>query len=289
MSYLLFMDESGHDHKQLPYEVRGGVILHASKLWRFVQQMRANEVFCFGDYLHKHGTELKGSKLLRKKSFKFARQADWLPDGTRQDLSRRFLRKTAGGDVARREEFTAFGQACLLMARRIFETLSDCDAKLIASAIPPVPAPPDVPAYLRKDHVFLFERYFYFLEEHDDTGLIVLDETEKHADRAFVRRLEAYFDNTAKGLQRRTRVVPAPLFVSSDLSYPVQAADVVIYCINWGFRLPNGMNKPVRQELADDFEWRLRNLQYRCYQERNGKKFHSYGIVFVPDPYEARK
>ncbi len=28
MSWLLFLDESGHDHRQLPYEVRGGIALH---------------------------------------------------------------------------------------------------------------------------------------------------------------------------------------------------------------------------------------------------------------------
>lgn len=37
MSWLLFMDESGHDHKNMPYEVRGGVAIHAGQLWPFVQ------------------------------------------------------------------------------------------------------------------------------------------------------------------------------------------------------------------------------------------------------------
>ena len=27
MAWLLFLDESGHDHKQMPYEVRGGIAL----------------------------------------------------------------------------------------------------------------------------------------------------------------------------------------------------------------------------------------------------------------------
>ena len=40
MSWLLFLDESGHDHRTMPYEVRGGVALHASELWPFVQDMR---------------------------------------------------------------------------------------------------------------------------------------------------------------------------------------------------------------------------------------------------------
>jgi hypothetical protein len=28
MSWLLFLDESGHDHKNTPYEVRGGFAIH---------------------------------------------------------------------------------------------------------------------------------------------------------------------------------------------------------------------------------------------------------------------
>lgn len=40
MSWLLFMDESGHDHKNMPYEVRGGIVIHASEVWPFVQIFR---------------------------------------------------------------------------------------------------------------------------------------------------------------------------------------------------------------------------------------------------------
>jgi hypothetical protein len=35
VTWLLFMDESGHDHKNMPLEVRGGVALHVSRLWDF--------------------------------------------------------------------------------------------------------------------------------------------------------------------------------------------------------------------------------------------------------------
>ena len=34
MSWLLFLDESGHDHKSMPYEVRGGIALHADAYGR---------------------------------------------------------------------------------------------------------------------------------------------------------------------------------------------------------------------------------------------------------------
>ena len=39
MAWLLFMDESGHSHKELPYEVRGGYALADTRLWPFVQDV----------------------------------------------------------------------------------------------------------------------------------------------------------------------------------------------------------------------------------------------------------
>ena len=44
MSYFLFMDESGHDHKIAPYEVRGGIAIDIEKLWHFIQEMREKEM-----------------------------------------------------------------------------------------------------------------------------------------------------------------------------------------------------------------------------------------------------
>jgi hypothetical protein len=64
MSWLLFLDESGHDHKQLPYEVRGGIAIHARELWPFVQTMQRLELDCFGCQLGQYQKELKGSTLL---------------------------------------------------------------------------------------------------------------------------------------------------------------------------------------------------------------------------------
>ena len=43
----------------------------------------------------------------------------------------------------------------------------------------------------------------------------------------------------------------SPFFVASDMSYAVQAADVCMYCVNWGFRLDaigmNGTSRPKSQ------------------------------------------
>lgn len=188
MSWLLFLDESGHDHRTMPYEVRGGIALHASELWPFVQDMQRLELASFGTPLHHFRTELKGCKLLDKDRFKWAAQG------------------------------------------------------------------------------------------------------EKTDDRRFVSRLEAYFRKTQTGRYRSSWIVPAPFFVSSEMTYPVQAADLAIYCINWGFRLPTrGMDAPVRREIAEDFGRWLAQLQFRGQGYREGEVYDSYGIVFVPDLYEPRK
>lgn len=116
--------------------------------------------------------------------------------------------------------------------------------------------------------------------------MLVFDEVEKVADRRFVRQIERYFGKTQTGRFRTAWIVPVPMFVSSDLSLPVQAADLAIYCINWGFRLPSvGMDQPVREEIAREFGPWLNQLQYRGQGYRDGQIFDSYGVVFVPDPY----
>ena len=98
--------------------------------------------------------------------------------------------------------------------------------------------------------------------------------------------MERYFTKTKTGRYRTSMIVPVPLFVASDMALPVQAADLVVYCVNRGFRLPTqGMSAPVRPEIADEFGPWLNALQYRDRVEREGRVFESYGIVFVPNPY----
>ncbi|MBL7223472.1 MAG: DUF3800 domain-containing protein [Candidatus Brocadiae bacterium] len=292
MSYLLFMDESGHDHRSMPYEVRGGIALHAGRLWPFIQDVRAHEQAAFGAALHQYGSEIKGHTLLDKDRIAWAAQQEWLDDEARRRHALSFLNRAARKETPTRIEFTAYGQACLTLARDLFRLLHDHEATLFASAIPRgvlPPAPHDRSDLLRKDHVFLLERYSYLLEEKQEHGLLVMDETEKRADRQFMALLRRYFTRTVTGRHRSHWVVPAPLFVSSDLSYPVQAADVCIYCVNVGFRIPSrGMNAPVRAEIADEFGPSLLRLQFKGEGYRDGAVFASYGIVFVPDPYTAR-
>ena len=292
MSFLLFMDESGHDHRHCPYEVRGGVTLHVRRLWPFIQALKNLEEISYGTLLHRYGREIKGHKLLDKDRFRWARQIDILDDEARRKHCIAFLNKTARQEKVNRIEFSAYGQASLKMAREIFSLLNDHEIVIFASVIPKNVRKPDSyrsTDYLRKDQVFMFERFFNFLEKENEQGILVLDETETRLDRKFVEQMERYFTKTYTGRYRSSRVVPSPFFVSSDMTYPIQVADLCIYCINWGFRIPYGMDGETRVDIEDEFQPWLNTLQYRGESRgRDGEMHHLFGIVFVPDPYENR-
>ena len=74
------------------------------------------------------------------------------------------------------------------------------------------------------------------------------------------------------------------------MAYPVQVADLCIYAINWGFRLPAlGMAAEVRPEIADEFGMAIRNLQFSGDGYKGGQVYPRHGIVYVPDPHETRR
>ncbi len=289
MSWLFFIDESGHDHKNTPLEVRGGIALHTGKLWSFVQAWQRLEEDAFGTRLSGYQKEAKGAKLLSGDRFKWAAQGEPLIGQERRKLARAFLEKGVRQLPPTRPEFTAYGQACLEMARGAFELMISHEARLFACAIPRGAKQPSGfkhVDYLRKDHVFLFERFYYFLEAQHEHGLIVMDESEKTLDKKFVSRMESYFTRTATGRNRSYWIVPAPLFVSSEMTVAVQAADICLYCINWGFRpVAWGKELTSRTEIAREFGPKLARLQWEGDGYRDQQVFKTRGIVLVSDPY----
>jgi hypothetical protein len=115
-----------------------------------------------------------------------------------------------------------------------------------------------------------------------------MDEVEQEEDKRFVRHLQNYFRKTQTGRYRTAWIVPTPFFVASEMTIPVQAADLCIYCLNWGFRLPSaGMNAETRQEIEEFALW-LRRLQFTGQGYRDGHTFDTFGVVYVPDPYDRR-
>ena len=285
MSWMFFIDESGHDHRTTPYEVWGGAAIHDAQLWPFVQGMQRLEQECFGVTLSDYKKELKGCKLVSPKCRQFASQNAPLEDEERRLHCRRFLERGLNNLSPERIQFSAYGQACFKMALGTMELLNNHQAKVFAAATPPISGVSG--ELLRKDHVYLFERFYYLLEQHRERGLIVMDQVEKTEERKFVARLERYFTRTETGRRRTQWIVPVPFFVDSAMAYPVQAADLCIYCVNWGFRI-RGMDAPVRDDVAENFGALLRTLQFQGDGERDGEVFPTYGIFYVATPYSAR-
>lgn len=286
------MDESGHDHRSLPYEVRGGIAIHAAKLWKFTQHIQQLELRYFGSTRHDLGTEIKGDKLLKRTRFKHADPEHPFRFKERRELTLGFLKSTTQGKPPRQGELKAYCETCQSFAHAILDSFEQFDIFVFGAFIPSEKPPKGGPApeeYLRKDHVFLLERFFYFLNARDETGLLVMDGTEKSQDRRFVKGLERYFALTTTGQQRAERIAPVPFFVESDMGYGVQVADLCIYCLNNAYRVPRiGLDNEIRGELAP-FAAKLTSRVHRQHVEKNGYRHLLHSVVYVPDPYTTRK
>lgn len=306
MSYLLFMDESGHDRKHAPYEIHGGVAIRAERVWHFTISMRDLELASFGAHLHDFGSEVKGEKLLARKTFEWSVQTDPRSGSVykfvaadRRNLARQFLeRGKSNADLFRRGvaalpptrlEMTAYGQACLDFADGIFDLLVQHGAFLFAAAIPRT-APKRQPGYsqdfLRKDLVFLLERYFYLLQRDVETGLLILDQCEPNSDRRDGRLMANYFTKTEKGRERSRQLVPVPLFVTQDLSYALHAADVCIYAMNWGYDFDRRMTASGRVEIKQRYGDKINALRFSTRLDSGSP---SDSFVYVLDPYRGKQ
>jgi hypothetical protein len=91
---LLFIDESGHDHHEMPCEVLAGVAVAEDNLWNLIQAVRAAERDNFGDYLRNlRVTEMKAKRLLKRKRFKSANRPVAIPDAELVPLAHSALKK----------------------------------------------------------------------------------------------------------------------------------------------------------------------------------------------------
>ena len=115
---------------------------------------------------------------------------------------------------------------------------------------------------LRKDYIYLFERYFYFLETlaPRERGLVVFDELEKTQAHGLLQQMAAYFLGHEDGQYRSSRIVPEPFFVHSDLTTGVFLADLAAYILAWGWRLQR-MPQPSRSELQP-YAAKLHDMQF---------------------------
>lgn len=246
MSYLLFVDESGHDRGAAPYEVLAGAAVHDTQVWPLVRSIQDAQAVFFGSTANVGIDELKAKTLLKRKVFRLAAQLGPIPQPERAELA---AAVRADGAHATRAQLTALAQAKIEYCSFVLDCCLASGVRFFASIVDPS-APYPAGPMLRKDYAYLFERFFNFLNDEPahERGLVIFDEIERTQAHILVGQMSQYFQETRTGQERSARIVPEPLFVHSDLSTLIQVADLVAYVISWNVRVGRAV-APRRMEL----------------------------------------
>ena len=279
MAWVLFIDESGHDRKASPYEVLAGIAVRDRDLWPMIGALHQQERTWFGGRYSSGPAELKGRNLLSSKVFRHARLNSEINREQIPPLARAALDDGATATV---HHFKALALAKLGYVGGVFEICERHRCRAFASIVE-TDAPYTATDGLRKDYAYLFQRFFYFLQDQSppEMGLIVFDELEKSRSHVLIDQAHRYFRDTAVGQSRAGLIVPEPLFVHSELTTGVQLADLIAYCISWGFRLPQ-MTKPARVEM-EPFSRQVARLRYRAERPRQGRDFTIWSFAHIAD------
>lgn len=285
MAWFLFIDESGQDHHESPYEVLAGVTIEDRILWSLIKELHDAEISHFGRRYSAGIRELKGKKILKTKTFRLATLncevlPNEIPSLTRECLENGNLNSSV-------RHLKAQALAKIGYVTDLFTICERRRCKIFASIVEQ-DAPDTVQDGLRKDYGYLFERFFYFLEDQAQEtgayqqGIIVFDELEKSKSHILIDQTHRYFKETAIGRHRSSLILPEPFFVHSDLTTGVQIADLVAYCMSWAFRLPR-MTKPRRMELGP-YAAQLARMRYRAIRNRQGNPdFEIWSVAYIDD------
>lgn len=279
MAYFLFIDESGQDHRDSPYEVLAGVAVKDTALWSLILAIQEAEIRHFGMRYSQGNRELKGKKILKRKVFTHAALLPEIQESDRMPLAKSCLENGAG---AGKREMVALAQAKLAYVQEVFEICSRHECRLFASIVADREHCDHHADYLRKDYSYLFERFYYFLEDVDPAaaGVVVFDELEKSKSHILLGQMDSYFKLTAKGRKRAKQIIPEPFFVHSDLTTGIQVADLAAYIISWGFRTAR-LLEPKREELKNlvHIISQLRHHSERHVEGQTNFKVWSFGII----------
>ncbi len=289
---LLFIDESGHDNSGTPCEVLAGVAVTEDNLWSLVRAIRAAEREHFGDYLRAFIVEeRKAKRLLKTKRFKSAQREVHIAE---PELARWANSALVKGKQAREKglddagatevELVAYSRQVLRFVHEVLNIAARFSVRIFASMADPK-ASRSAPGILRKDYVYLFERYFYFLETLPlrERGLVVFDELEKTKAHGLLQQMASYFLGTEDGRYRSSRIVPEPFFVHSDLTTGVFLADLTAYVLGWSWRLKT-MPQLVRPELQA-YAAKLHDMQFHGEKPKpdGSGSWQLHGITYIED------
>lgn len=280
MAWFLFIDESGHDRVASPYEVLAGICVQDRDLWNLINAIHAAELEHFGRRYSAGNDELKGRKILKAKVF----QQSELNVGLRNEDIRELAKAALeNGRAATVKNLKALAIAKLNYVRAVFDICARFRCKVFASIVE-TDAPPTASGGLRKDYAYLFQRFFYFLEDQkpQEHGVVVFDELEKTKSHLLVEQTQRYFKDSATGRQRSSLIIPEPFFVHSDLTTGVQIADLVAYCVSWGFRTAQ-ITKPARPELQQ-FVRQLTGMRHNAIRDIDGNpNFTVWAFAHISD------
>lgn len=260
MSWALFIDESGQDRRQSPYEVLAGLAVEDRGIWPLIRRLSDAQEAYFGMRLFEaYGREAKAQKLLDRRTFRHAAQMPPIPSNDRTRMAHELL--TDGTNVTR-ERLTALGQAKIAYCGFCLTLALKHGAQVFATIVPQAAPRPEAADALRKDYAFLFERFYGFLNAQagDPMGYLIFDERDRSESHLLLGQVSSYFVRTGNGRIRSRLIIPEPLFVHSDMTTLIQLADIIAYVVSWGMRL-RGMAAPARQELQALAE-RVRALGY---------------------------
>jgi hypothetical protein len=280
VAHFLFIDESGFDSGPSPYGVLGGVTIEDRDIWNVITAMQEAELRHFGTRYSPGRAELKAKKLISAQVFRQAAMAPGIPEPERVELAKRCLERGRGAPI---RAIAALAQAKLEYVKEVLEICSRFRCCAFASVVDK-DSPSPGRGHLRKDYAYLFERFFYYLEDLGPNafGVAVFDELERIQSHLLVSQMDSYFKQTSRGRQRAGRILPEPLFVHSDLTTGVQIADLVAYILSWGWRL-NAMTKPWRRELAG-YTAQVCQLRHRAVREVAGNpQFVIWSFAFITD------
>jgi hypothetical protein len=280
VSYLLFVDESGHDQRESPYEVLAGLAIEDRDLWNLISAIDQVQERFFGLRYASLGREIKGKHFLTRKIFRVASQ---LPPFDPEDRSRLAAQCLIRGAEADRNQITALAQAKIVFVKEALQLCAAHRARAFAS-ITVAGAPRPEQTFLRKDYAYLFERFYYFLEDSPTSpmGIVVFDELERAQSHLLIGQMSRYFQQTGRGRMRSSRIIPQPLFVHSELTTLVQIVDLLAYIVAWGVKV-GGMDRPRREELAELANL-VCDLRYRAVRDVAGNSnFVVWSFAVITD------
>lgn len=150
-----FVDESGHDLRLSPCAVLAGVALAESDLWSFAKEFSRLKSEILG-ISEPQTYDAKGSKLLTRRVFSLASQAEPLSVEERRLLVDSLHAKNANGESVSRRELAALAQAKLSFVSAALDLADRFRCRLFLSIVPRDAPRQGDDSFLRKDFFTYF-------------------------------------------------------------------------------------------------------------------------------------